>query len=98
MENLQSLASQKKAAYSTFICQSYKNKKSSILNIIVIFKFYRSLKFIKRFDMKKFFLSLIASIMIFSSNVSARDYISIVGSSTVYPFATLVAEKLASEL
>ena len=47
--------------------------------------------------MKKFFLSLIASIMIFSSNVSARDYISIVGSSTVYPFATLVAEKLASE-
>jgi len=28
-----------------------------------------------------------------STNVMARDYISIVGSSTVYPFATVVAER-----
>jgi len=29
-----------------------------------------------------------------TSTASARDYISIAGSSTVFPFATIVAEKL----
>jgi len=33
-----------------------------------------------------------AAIAVYSSNLLARDYISIVGSSTVYPFATVVAE------
>ena len=47
--------------------------------------------------MKKIILSISAIIIAFSSTVTARDYISIVGSSTVYPFATLVAEKMASE-
>ena len=47
--------------------------------------------------MKKIILSFSAIIIAFSSTVTARDYISIVGSSTVYPFATLVAEKMASE-
>ena len=47
--------------------------------------------------MKKFVLSLIIVTFAITSSVSARDYISIVGSSTVYPFATLVAEKMASE-
>ena len=32
------------------------------------------------------------AIAVYSSNLLARDYISIVGSSTVYPFATVVAE------
>ena len=30
-----------------------------------------------------------------AGQVQARDYISIVGSSTVYPFATVVAERFA---
>ena len=47
--------------------------------------------------MKKFVLSLIIVTFAITNSVSARDYISIVGSSTVYPFATLVAEKMASE-
>ena len=39
-------------------------------------------------------IKLIAVLALFgTTSVSARDYISIVGSSTVYPFATLVAEK-----
>lgn len=38
------------------------------------------------------FVSLVASLAI-SSGAQARDQISIVGSSTVYPFATIVAEK-----
>ena len=43
-------------------------------------------------------IKLIAVLALFgTTSVSARDYISIVGSSTVYPFATLVAEKMASE-
>lgn len=33
-----------------------------------------------------------AALAVYSSNLLARDYISIVGSSTVYPFATVVAE------
>ena len=47
--------------------------------------------------MKKLILSLIIVTFAITNSVSARDYISIVGSSTVYPFATLVAEKMASE-
>ena len=47
--------------------------------------------------MKKIIVSLIALSFVVTSSASARDYISIVGSSTVYPFATLVAEKMASE-
>ena len=39
-----------------------------------------------------FFLGMVASLAI-SSGANARDQISIVGSSTVYPFATIVAEK-----
>jgi phosphate transport system substrate-binding protein len=35
-----------------------------------------------------------AALFVITSPVSARDYISIVGSSTVYPFATVVAENL----
>ena len=42
--------------------------------------------------LKKFFIISLA--VIFSSNISlARDYISIAGSSTVLPFATIIAEK-----
>lgn len=33
-----------------------------------------------------------ASMLALSTNAQARDYISVVGSSTVYPFATVVAE------
>jgi phosphate transport system substrate-binding protein len=48
--------------------------------------------------MKKAIIFLIATVFIFASigtgyAASGRDYISIVGSSTVYPFATVVAEK-----
>ena len=35
---------------------------------------------------------LILTVMLFESNVQARDQIRIVGSSTVYPYATVVAE------
>ncbi len=47
--------------------------------------------------MKKVFTILSAAVLLISVNAmdafSARDYISIVGSSTVYPFATVVAEQ-----
>ena len=47
--------------------------------------------------MKKVFTILTAAALLISVNatdaMSARDYISIVGSSTVYPFATVVAEQ-----
>lgn len=47
--------------------------------------------------MKKHLLAALAASLIFSSSIvvsaQARDYISIVGSSTVYPFATTVAEQ-----
>ena len=46
--------------------------------------------------MKQFKLAAVATaaaLTLISVNVSARDNISIVGSSTVYPFATVVAEK-----
>lgn len=46
--------------------------------------------------MKKLIITIILSLAV-SGVAQARDYISIVGSSTVYPFATLVAEKLSSE-
>lgn len=42
------------------------------------------------------FLIVVLSLMLFPVNIhaqTARDYISIVGSSTVYPFATVVAEQ-----
>lgn len=39
--------------------------------------------------------AMAVTIMGYASAASARDYISIVGSSTVYPFATVVAERLA---
>ena len=38
-------------------------------------------------------LALILSTGLFQTSFAARDYISIVGSSTVYPFATVVAEQ-----
>ena len=41
--------------------------------------------------MKKLFLSL--ALVLMASTASARDHIMIVGSSTVYPFATIVGEK-----
>jgi phosphate transport system substrate-binding protein len=47
-------------------------------------------------NIKTFSLSLVVSIAagsVLSSAHAARDYISIVGSSTVYPFATVVAEQ-----
>ena len=47
--------------------------------------------------MKKIICFLSTCLFLSSTSLIARDYISIVGSSTVYPFATLVAEKLASE-
>jgi len=39
-------------------------------------------------------LFVVLSVMLMASTASARDYISIAGSSTVFPFATIVAEKL----
>ena len=39
----------------------------------------------------KIILSIL-TVMLFASNVQARDQIRIVGSSTVYPYATVVAE------
>ena len=43
--------------------------------------------------MNKHFLAVTAVLLLgYSSHVFARDYISVVGSSTVYPFATVVAE------
>ena len=43
--------------------------------------------------MKKTILSAILIAFGFSSSAFARDQIQIVGSSTVYPFATVVAER-----
>lgn len=44
--------------------------------------------------MKKILTAVLASLFIFTGTAFAsRDYISIVGSSTVYPFATVVAEQ-----
>lgn len=42
--------------------------------------------------MKKTCLLTLLSLLLFSTHLSARDQITIVGSSTVYPFATVVAE------
>ena len=39
------------------------------------------------------FIAIVFVVVSFGGSVYARDYISIVGSSTVYPFATVVAEK-----
>lgn len=44
--------------------------------------------------MKK--LILAASLVVLSTSVSAREHISIAGSSTVLPFATIIAEQLGS--
>ena len=44
-----------------------------------------------------FFMTLMVSLLIPTSGVSARDYISIVGSSTVYPFTTVVAEQFGKK-
>ena len=41
------------------------------------------------------FLAGTVAAMLVASAANARDQISIVGSSTVYPFATIVAEKFA---
>lgn len=47
--------------------------------------------------MKKLFLSAVA-VILFSSNIAlAREQISIVGSSTVYPFSSTVAEKFGQQ-
>ena len=44
--------------------------------------------------MKKLLLGLVAAASVANvSSASARDSISVVGSSTVYPFATVVAER-----
>jgi phosphate transport system substrate-binding protein len=45
----------------------------------------------KRISFKPAILTMVLALG-FSASASARDYISIVGSSTVYPFATVVAE------
>ena len=39
-----------------------------------------------------------AAIVAMSTAVIARDYVSIAGSSTVFPFATIVAEKVGQHL
>ena len=49
---------------------------------------------IKEIKMKK--LILAASLVVLSTSVSAREHISIAGSSTVLPFATIIAEQLGS--
>ena len=43
--------------------------------------------------MKKSSLAIVALAFAFSTESIARDQIKIVGSSTVYPFATVVAER-----
>ena len=43
--------------------------------------------------MKKTFLSIVTLAFTMGFNANARDQIKIVGSSTVYPFATVVAER-----
>ena len=40
------------------------------------------------------FLALALATVVMSAPAVARDYISIAGSSTVFPFATIIAEKL----
>ena len=48
--------------------------------------------------MKKIKIILLAfAAMIFTSTAQARDQIKIVGSSTVYPYATVVAEKFGKQ-
>ena len=48
--------------------------------------------------MKKIKIILLAfAAMIFASTAQARDQIKIVGSSTVYPYATVVAEKFGKQ-
>jgi phosphate transport system substrate-binding protein len=46
--------------------------------------------------MKKLIMTIVLSLAV-SGVAQARDYISVVGSSTVYPFATLVAENLMNQ-
>jgi len=42
-------------------------------------------------------MSILVSALLFTAiSVQARDYVSVVGSSTVYPFATVVAERLGA--
>jgi hypothetical protein len=48
------------------------------------------------FRFNKIFFSLIALSFVVTSSASAKDYISIVSSSTVFPFATFVAVSIAS--
>ncbi len=47
----------------------------------------------------KLFKAIVAvsAVMLFSNNAAARDQIRIVGSSTVYPFATVVAEEFGTK-
>ncbi|HHC75136.1 MAG TPA: phosphate ABC transporter substrate-binding protein, partial [Thiothrix sp.] len=48
--------------------------------------------------MKKLVLAAaLAAVMGTTANAAGRDTIEIVGSSTVYPFATVVAEKFGSK-
>ena len=47
--------------------------------------------------MKKIVFIISFLSVIFSSSAFARDQIEIVGSSTVYPFATVVAERFGKE-
>lgn len=47
--------------------------------------------------MKKLPLIITTGLVAFASAASARDYIEIVGSSTVYPFATVVAETFGNK-
>ena len=42
----------------------------------------------------KLLLAVLVLVLAFSSSIHARDYVSIAGSSTVFPFATIVAEQL----
>jgi len=46
--------------------------------------------------MKKLII-LCSTILLFSITVQARDQISVVGSSTVYPFSTVVAENFGRD-
>ena len=58
---------------------------------------------VQEFTMKKLIIILIAMGYLLMLGIaaaragSARDYISIVGSSTVYPFATVVAENFGKK-
>jgi phosphate transport system substrate-binding protein len=39
-------------------------------------------------------LTIVIAALLFTTTAQARDYVSIVGSSTVFPFSTAVAEAL----